>query len=140
MRIVLQIFVIGLAAGVLCLAVIAGIGWWLRSPKTLRLKLDSAGNAAFHGVTINRGLEHFLFGAVALDKKTVVVIDGDTNELRLVAGTVERIRGSGASVRAVVTMSPAIESRKLAALAYRLDTNDVPLSVRMAPAPGPPPK
>src|SRR5713226_6438115 len=140
MRIVLQIFAIGLAAGVLCLAVIAGIEWWLRSPKTLRLKLDSAGKAAFHGVTINRGVEHLLFSAAALDKKTVVVIDGDTNELRLVAGTAERIRGSGAAVRAVVTLSPTVESRKVAALAYRFTTNGVPLSVRIAPAAGPPPR
>ncbi len=140
MRIVLQIVAIGLAAAVLCLAVIAGIAWWLRSPKTLRLQLDSAGKTAFHGVTINRGVEHLLFSAVALDKKAVVVIDGDTNELRLVAGTVERIRGSGASVHAVVTLSPTIELRKVAPFVDRLDTNGVPLSVRIAPAAAPPPR
>jgi hypothetical protein len=74
----------------------------------------------------------------AHDKNAVVVIDGGTNDLRLVAGAVERVRGSGASVRADVSISPTIEFSKLATFADRLQTNGVGLSVRIAPTAAPP--
>jgi hypothetical protein len=140
MKSVLQILLVGLAYVVLCLAVIAGIAWWQRLPKTVPLKLDSAGHTVFRGVTINRGGERLLSRVAAHDKNAVVVIDGGTNDLRLVAGAVERVRGSGASARADVSISPTIEFIKLANFADRLKTNGVGLSVRIAPTAAPTPR
>ena len=136
---------VGLAFAVSCLAVICGLvnrggfmAWWQWLPKTVPLTLDCAGRTVFHGVTLDRVSEQLLSRVAAHGTNAVLVIDGGTNDFSLVAGAVDRVRRSGASVRADVSVSPTIQMSKLVTFADRLRTNGVGLSVRTAPTPASP--